>query len=145
MPPTPVRAGPRSCPSLVTSISLTLRRAPHGRRQGAEGEWWEGGPAQAGPKEPAPTSSHRTPLLEVPPAPAQMLPRVALSIRHVQTLKCAGSHASSSVASELGFRGPEEPFATLLEPFTDQFVTTDDRERMLLAAEALTGLAIGYF
>lgn len=51
----------------VVSVSLTFRRAPNGRRQGAEGEWWAGGPAQAVPREPAPTGSHLTPLLEVPP------------------------------------------------------------------------------
>lgn len=51
----------------------------------------------------------------------------------------------SSFPSELDFGGPDELFVALLKSFIDQFVTTDDRESMLLAAEASNGLGIGYF
>lgn len=71
--------------------------------------------------------------------------RVAQSISHVQMPKFAGSHTISSFPAELDFEGPDELYVALLKSFIDQFVTTDDRESMLLAAEAFSGLGIGYF
>lgn len=58
--------------------------------------------------------------------------------------KFAGSHTISRFPSEPDFGGPDELFVALLKPFVVQF-TTDDRESMLLAAEAVNVLGIGYF
>lgn len=116
-----------------------------GRRQRIEGEWG-GGPAQAAPKEAAPTrlSSHPTPGGAPPPQPWMPL-RGARSMSHVQMPKFAGSHTISRFPSELDFGGPDGLFVALLKPFIDQFVTTDDREGMLLAAEAVNVSGSGYF
>lgn len=59
--------------------------------------------------------------------------------------KFAGSHTISRFPSELDFGGPDGLFVALLKPFIDQFVTIDDREGMLLVAEAVNVLGSGYF
>lgn len=116
-------SGPDRAPAAGLRVSLACLAlvAPMGRGERTEGEWG------------------RRPLRQPPPGSRPSpLPAVCTGLETAEvsavyhpcpSARMAGRETVSPFPNELDFGGLEELFVALLKPFTDPFVTTDDRER----------------